>query len=157
MPGTAASGDAIDPLVLTVRFAVALGLGVLLGLERERSKTVEGFAGVRTFGLFALAGGVGAFLEAHLGESWLALALFAAVAALVVVSYAVTAQRGEVGVTTEISALLAFLLGFLCVSGHLVIATGLAVASGAVLSLKEWLHQLAKFSPEISTTISQIL
>jgi uncharacterized membrane protein (DUF4010 family) len=143
MPGTAASGDAIDPLVLTVRFAVALGLGVLLGLERERSKTVEGFAGVRTFGLFALAGGVGAFLEAHLGESWLALALFAAVAALVVVSYAVTAQRGEVGVTTEISALLAFLLGFLCVSGHLVIATGLAVASGAVLSLKEWLHQLA--------------
>jgi len=135
--------EALDPLPLTVRFAAALGLGVLLGLERERAKRVEGFAGVRTFGLIALSGGVGAFLDAHLGEPWLALALFAAIAALVVASYAVTAQRGEVGVTTETSALLAFLLGFLCVSGHVVVATGLAVASGGVLSLKEWLHQLA--------------
>lgn len=116
---------------------------MLLGLERERAKTLEGFAGVRTFGLFALAGGVAAFLEDTLGLPSLALALFVAVAALVVVSYAVTAQRGEVGITTEVSALLAFLLGFLCVSGHVAIATGLAVASGGVLSLKEWLHQLA--------------
>ncbi|HTO69110.1 MAG TPA: DUF4010 domain-containing protein [Myxococcota bacterium] len=147
--------QSLDPLALTVRFAAALGLGVLLGLERERAKTAEGFAGVRTFGLFSLAGGLAAFLQGALAAPWLALALFVAVAALVVVSYAVTAERGAYGVTTEVSALLAFLLGFLCVSGHVVVATGLAVASGAVLSLKEWLHGLARHieSADVEATL----
>jgi uncharacterized membrane protein (DUF4010 family) len=134
---------AIDPLALTLRFGVALALGVLLGLERERTKSAVGFAGVRTLGLFALTGGVAALLDVSLGRPWLALAVFAACAALVVASYAVTAQRGELGVTTEISALLAFLLGFLCVSDRILMATSLAVASGGVLALKQWLHQLA--------------
>ena len=132
-----------SPLTLALRFGAALGLGVLLGLERERTKTEISFAGVRTFGLFALAGAVAAFIDTRLEHPWLALAVFGAAAALIVVSYAVTAQRGELGVTTEISALLAFLLGFLCVSGYVVGATGLAVASAAVLALKEWLHRLA--------------
>ncbi len=135
--------SSIDPLATALRFAAALALGVLLGLERERTRTQSTFAGVRTFGLLALAGAVAAFLDGSLGRPWLALAVFAAVAALVVVSYAVTAQRGELGVTTEVSALLAFLLGFLCVSGHVMAAAGLAVASGAVLALKDWLHGLA--------------
>jgi uncharacterized membrane protein (DUF4010 family) len=55
----------------------------------------------------------------------------------------VTAQRGELGITTEVSALLSFLLGFLCVHGYIAGAAGLAVASGAVLALKQWLHRLA--------------
>ncbi|MCC6764559.1 MAG: MgtC/SapB family protein [Deltaproteobacteria bacterium] len=133
----------LDPLALALRFGVALALGVLLGLERERSKTPTGFAGVRTFGLFSVTGAVAAFLDAALDRPWLALGLFAAVAALVVVSYAVSAQRGELGITTEVSALLAFLMGYLCVAGHPMIAAGLAVASGGVLALKEWLHRLA--------------
>ena len=132
-----------DPLAIALRFAAALGLGVLIGLERERAKTEASFAGVRTFGLLALSGGVAAYLDAVLGQTWLALGVFVATAALVVVSYAVTAQRGELGVTTEISALLAFLLGFLCVHDHVLTAAGLAVASGGVLALKEWLHRLA--------------
>ncbi|MCC6847542.1 MAG: MgtC/SapB family protein [Deltaproteobacteria bacterium] len=135
--------DTLDPLVLALRFGAALGLGVLLGLERERSKTPAGFAGVRTFGLFAVTGAVAAFLDAALDRPWLALGLFAAVAALVVVSYAVSARRGELGITTEVSALLAFLMGYLCVAGHPMLAAGLAVASGGVLALKEWLHRLA--------------
>jgi uncharacterized membrane protein (DUF4010 family) len=135
---------AIDPLATAIRFAAALGLGVLLGLERERTKPAASFAGVRTFGLISLAGGVAAFLDARLDRPWLALAVFAAVAALVVVSYVMTSQRGEFGITTEISALLAFLLGFLCVSGYVVPAAGLGVLSGSVLALKEWLHRLAR-------------
>ena len=132
-----------DPLVLALRFGAALGLGVLLGLERERSKTSTGFAGVRTFGLFALTGAVAAFLDGPLARPALAVGLFAAVAALVVVSYVVSAQRGELGLTTEVSALLAFLVGFLCVAGDVVLAAGLAVASGGVLALKDWLHRVA--------------
>jgi uncharacterized membrane protein (DUF4010 family) len=134
---------ASDPLILALRFAAALGLGVLLGMERERSRTETSFAGVRTFGLLALAGGIAAYVDASLGRPWLALAVFAALAGLVIVSYAATSQRGVFGITTEVSALLAFLLGFLCVRGHVTLAAGLAVASGAVLALKQWLHQLS--------------
>jgi uncharacterized membrane protein (DUF4010 family) len=135
---------ALDPLLQAMRFAAALGLGVLLGLERERAKTEATFAGVRTFGLLALAGAIAAFVDGALDRPWLALAVFAAVAALVVVSYAVTAQQGEFGITTEMSALLAFLIGFLCVHGHVATAAGLAVASGAMLALKDWLHGLSR-------------
>lgn len=135
---------ALDPLAFALRFAAALGLGVLLGLERERAKQREpSFAGVRTFGLFALAGGVAGFLDIALARPWLALAVFVATAGLILVSYAITARRGELGMTTEVSALLAVLLGYLCVCGYVAAAVGLAVASGTVLALKEWLHHLA--------------
>jgi len=135
---------AIDPLMQALRFAAALGLGVLLGLERERTKTPTTFAGVRTFGLLALAGSIAAFLDAALDRPWLALAVFAAVAALVVTSYTLTAREGDFGITTEVSALLAFLIGFLCLRGEVGIAAGLAVASGAILALKDWLHALSR-------------
>jgi uncharacterized membrane protein (DUF4010 family) len=134
-----------DHLGLALRFAAALGLGMLLGLERERSKPATGgFAGVRTFSLISLAGGVAAHLDLVLGQEWLALGVFAAIAGIVLRSYAVTAWRGDLGSTTEISALLAFLLGFLCVRDEVPLAAGLAVASAAVLALKEWLHRLAQ-------------
>lgn len=134
----------MDDLDLALRFGSALGLGVLLGLERERTKSAEhSFAGVRTIGLIALAGALGAYFDDMLGVPWLSLLLFAGVALLVVVSYAVTAARGELGITTEMTALLAFLLGWLCMRDQIALAGGLAVASALVLALKDWLHRLA--------------
>jgi uncharacterized membrane protein (DUF4010 family) len=133
-----------DPLVLALRFAAALGLGVLIGLERERTQPETRFAGVRTFGLISLAGGIAAYFDEALARPVLGLALFAAVAALVVVSAVTTARQGDIGITTEVSALIGFLLGFLCVGGNVPLAAGLAVASGGVLALKEWLHGLAR-------------
>ena len=79
--------------------------------------------------LITLFGAVAAFLQAQLGQDGLALAIFAAIAALVVVSYAVTAARGEVGMTTEVTALLAFVLGGLCGWGEEGIASAAAVAA----------------------------
>jgi uncharacterized membrane protein (DUF4010 family) len=134
-----------DPLALALRFAAALGLGVLIGLERERTQKPEGgFAGVRTFGLISLAGAMAAHLDVALARPALGLALFVAVAALVVVSAVVSARQGDIGITTEVSALLAFVLGFLCVDGNVPLAAGLAVASGGILALKQWLHGLAR-------------
>ena len=129
---------------LALRFAVAIGLGMLLGLERERSKVEDGGAGVRTFALIALSGALAGHLGQSLGLDWLALALFVAIAALIVGMYVVTAPRGDSGITTEVSALLAFLLGLLCVQGQLQLASWIAVAMALLLALKNWLHQLAK-------------
>ena len=137
--------EAAEPLTIALRFAAALGLGVLLGLERERRKDeATDFAGVRTIGLIALAGGIAAHFERALDEPWLALATFAAIATLVCVSYAASAARGKLGITAELSAILAFLVGYLCVRGQVVLAAALAVASGGILALKEWLHGLAQ-------------
>ncbi len=134
----------MDPLDLALRFGSALALGVLLGLERERSKLREqSFAGVRTISLIALAGALAAYFDATLGLPWLALLAFASVALLVVVSYGVTALRGNLGITTEVTALVAFMLGWLCMRDQIGLAAGLAVASALVLALKEWLHRLA--------------
>lgn len=128
---------------LALRFAVAIGLGVLLGLERERTKGEDGGAGVRTFALIALSGAIAGYLGANLGLDWLALAMFVAVAALIIGMYVITARRGDTGITTEVSALLAFLLGLLCAHGQLQLASWVAVAMALLLALKDWLHQLA--------------
>ena len=132
-------------LDLALRFGAALGLGLLLGLERERKHDAELlFGGVRTFALIALLGAVGAFLERDLNEGWLVLAAFVAVSALVVVSYITTAARGEVGLTTEISALLAFIVGVLCGSDRAGVASVVTVVCLLLLTLKDYLHRLAR-------------
>lgn len=133
-------------LPLAFRIAVAVGLGMLLGLERQRSQVREEalFGGVRTFALIAQLGAITAFLQDTLDLSWLVAVAFAAVALLVIVSYAITAQRGDVGITTEVTALLTFLLGPLCVWGHVGLAAALAVTGTLLLSLRDWLHRLAE-------------
>ena len=128
---------------LAISFSVAIGLGALLGLERERTKAGDGGAGVRTFALIALSGAVAGYLDKSLGlDNW-ALAMFVAVAALIVGMYVVTGMRGDTGITTEVSALLAFLLGLLCAHGRLQVASWIAVAMALLLALKQWLHHLA--------------
>ncbi len=128
---------------LALRFVVSIGLGVLLGLERERTKGEEGGAGVRTFALIALSGAIAGYVGESLGLTWLALAMFIAIALLVVVMYVVTAVRGDTGITTEVSALLAFILGLLCAHGQLQLASWVAVAMALLLALKDWLHRFA--------------
>ena len=132
-------------LDLALRFGAAFGLGLLLGLERERKRDAEMlFGGVRTFALIALLGAVGAFLERELNQGWLVLAAFLAVSALVVVSYAMTAARGELGITTEITALLAFIVGALCGWDNVAVASVATVVCLLLLTLKDYLHRLAR-------------
>jgi len=132
-------------LDLALRFGAALGLGLLLGLERERKRDAElMFGGVRTFALIALLGAVGAFMEHELRQGWLILAVFVALSALVIVSYATTAARGELGITTEVTALLAFVVGALCGWDKVGVASVATVVCLLLLTLKDFLHGLAR-------------
>ena len=72
------------------------------------------------------------------------LAAFVAVSALVVVSYAMTAARGELGITTEITALLAFIVGALCGWDKVAVASVATVVCLLLLTLKDYLHRLAR-------------
>jgi len=132
------------------RLAVALALGLLIGIERgwhERT-TAEGHrvAGVRTFGLISLLGAIWALMAEELGEVILALA-FLAFAGLVIAAHILDARSDrDYGITTAVAALLTFALGAIAARGHLSIAAATAVIAATLLGLKpvlhHWLEQL---------------
>lgn len=127
------------------QFGAALGLGILIGLERERTRGEQRtFAGVRTFALVALLGAISVYAGEQLEHSWIVGLVFLAVTALVVAAYHVVARDGDIGATTEVSVLITFFVGALCVWDRVEIAGAVAVAAMLLLALKGWLHSLAK-------------
>jgi uncharacterized membrane protein (DUF4010 family) len=120
---------------------IALSLGLLLGLERQRSKHGEAFAGIRTFPLFALSGFFGG-LAAQKGVPLALPAILLAVAAFGLVSY-LRAAEPDAGVTTEMSGLVAAVLGAVVAWGEVTLAASAAVVVTLLLTLKAPLHRVA--------------
>jgi len=127
------------------QLGAALGLGMLIGLERERTRGDEQtFAGVRTFSLVALFGATSVHASELSGLPWIVGLVFLAVLAVVVTSYQVTARANKIGATTEISVLITFFVGCLCSWGEVGIAGAISVVVMLLLALKGWLHDLAR-------------
>jgi len=120
---------------------IALSLGLLLGLERQRSKHGEAFAGIRTFPLFALCGFFGG-LAAQKGVPLALPAILLAVAAFGLASY-LRAAEPDAGVTTEMSGLLTAVLGAVVAWGEVTVAASAAVVVTLLLTLKAPLHRVA--------------
>lgn len=124
------------------RLAVALGIGLLAGLERGWSRRAEPegrrVAGLRTFGLIGLLGGVCALLARALSP-WILAASFAGLAGLFIASHLRSAPRDR-GLTTEVAALLVFALGALAALGLELEAAMAAVVMTALLGFKPLLH-----------------
>jgi uncharacterized membrane protein (DUF4010 family) len=97
-------------------------------------------AGVRTFALFALLGGATAYLAPAF--PWLFSASLLVLGALVVAGYHGGLQRrsGDVGLTSEISSVITFLLGAMAVTGQVTIAGACGVVVTSLLALKRTLH-----------------
>lgn len=123
--------------------AVAVMIGLLLGLERERSRDTgeQRFAGIRTFPLFSAAGFAGG-LAALSGAPWVLPAVLLAIGGLAVVSY-LREPAGQAGVTTEMAALLTALMGALVAFGQVAVAVGLTLVAALLLTLKAPLHRVA--------------
>lgn len=139
-----------------VRFGLALVIGLLIGIQREYSFSGgdgdgDGglFAGVRTFGLIALVGATSAYLADLLDSVAPLIVLLVIVGALLTVTYFVDAWGGDVGLTTEMAALLVLLAGVLAYQGQTTAAGGIGVATAVVLSLKfEARRFVTALSPE---------
>jgi uncharacterized membrane protein (DUF4010 family) len=139
-------GDQLDLLVFR-NFAIALAIGALVGLEREKKKELEGDIGVgglRTFILIAMTGAVGGWMSQVVGSPWILVAALLAVAAGVVAGYVVQGLRNPrfYGMTTEVAAVVVCLLGSACMLGYPEVAIALGIATSAVLAFKEPLHRL---------------
>ncbi len=123
---------------------IASLIGFMIGLERERKRerAFSLFAGVRTFTLIALFGSLTALLLEPVGI-WPLVTGFLSLAVLVALGYWRESSKEKVGGTTQVAALVAFLLGVLAGQGDQIPALAGAVIATGVLSLREELHELA--------------
>jgi uncharacterized membrane protein (DUF4010 family) len=127
-------------------FAIAILLGALIGIEREKRKSEEDdtghIAGLRTFTLLALLGAVAGWLTRELSSPWILAAAVLVVGALVTAGYFVNAKPDPdaKGLTTEVAAPVVFLLGAMVMLGDQELAIGLGVVTAAVLAYKQPLH-----------------
>jgi uncharacterized membrane protein (DUF4010 family) len=143
--------DPASPYLLLRNFLIALLIGALVGVEREKHKAASQgltFGGLRTFILFAEAGAVAAWLSVERDMPSLFVATVVAVAAVVTIAYVlesrINANPDALGLTTELAAITVCLLGGAVMYGHAEIAVGLAIATSAVLAFKQPLHQLVE-------------
>ncbi len=128
------------------RIGVALLVGLLIGLDRERAelrKAREVFAGIRTFPLIALAGCVPMLVIDTVGP-WLVVAAFLAVSAVAIIAYRAGVVEGHIGSTTEAAGIATFLLGVLAGAGQLLVAGAAGIVVATLLVAKPRLEGLSR-------------
>ncbi|MET0535338.1 MAG: MgtC/SapB family protein [Steroidobacter sp.] len=124
-----------------INLGVALAIGLLIGIERERSKgdgPQRATAGLRTFALTSLAGALGM----SIGGVPVFIAAGAIVGVLVAVGY-LRAHENDPGLTTEIAMVVTFLLGGLAVHQPR-LAAALAVIVAILLAFRTTAHNWVK-------------
>jgi uncharacterized membrane protein (DUF4010 family) len=126
-------------LELFQKFGMALAIGLLIGVERERQKAGS-FAGIRTFALITLTGCATAMLES-MSVNWLFAVGFLAITALSFRAFHTSDTQH--GITTQVSAILAYLLGGMVWWGLAPFASAIAVVMVLLLAAKEPLERLA--------------
>jgi len=134
-----------DELQILIHLLSALAVGLLIGIERGWSgrQEEEGarVAGLRTFSLIGLLGGVFAEISKQAGE-WVLIAGFIAAAAMIIVGHIQEARKsGDIGTTTAFSMMLTFALAAWAAMGQYVYALGTTVVVVALLGMKPVLHR----------------
>lgn len=125
----------------------SLAAGLLIGTERgwygRKEDEGDRIAGIRTFSLTGLLGGILASLSAYTGE-WILAVAFLGLSGLLITSYVYekkVLREEDIGITTEIALLITFALGTWAGFGHQLEAVISAVAVMAILSMKPVLHK----------------
>lgn len=127
------------PVILNL--AVALGIGLLIGVERERRKgegPSRSSAGIRTFTIASLAGAASFVVggTALLASAIVAVTLFSAAGYWL-------GHGDDPGLTTELALVLTTILGGLSIQQP-ALASGLAVTVAVVLTVRSPLHRFVR-------------
>ncbi|SHN02887.1 Uncharacterized membrane protein, DUF4010 family [Fibrobacter sp. UWR3] len=139
------------------RLAAAIGIGLIIGLQREHTYSDQSDrhpAGVRSFTLVGLAGAMTALLSGEMGGVAPFVTGFVIIGMLLVashISFAIAHKPqegrplvGSDGVTTSVAVLVVYLLGALSMYGRLLESCVVVVVMLWVLSAKEQLHAFAQ-------------
>jgi uncharacterized membrane protein (DUF4010 family) len=134
----------MDQEELFRRLAVALAIGLLIGLERGWQTRTESdhqrTAGLRTFALTGLLGGICGLLSVASSPIVLAAGLLALTGALTSFSYLEARADKNFSVTGVVAGILTFALGAYAALGNETVAVAAAVAMAILLALREPLH-----------------
>jgi uncharacterized membrane protein (DUF4010 family) len=130
-------------IVVFQQLAVSLSLGLLLGLERERKG--PSIAGIRTFPIISLFGTVCAQVGQVFG-GWVVAAGLLALTAVIVPANLIEVKKGNIdpGTTTEVAALLLYVVGALIAIGYFAAALVIAGVLAVLLHSKRPLHNFAR-------------
>jgi uncharacterized membrane protein (DUF4010 family) len=126
---------------------IALGIGLLVGLQKERAESP--LAGLKTFALVSVFGAVSAILAAQMGP-WILAAGLLAVTAMLVTGNVIMMKKGDLnpGQTTEVAMVLTYLVGALVVTGPREVAIVLGATVAMLLHLREelksWVAKLSR-------------
>jgi uncharacterized membrane protein (DUF4010 family) len=134
---------ATDALDLALTFGIAIAIGLLLGLERERRP--EAKAGLRTFALASLLGAVCALLSERSGAGWILAAGLLVVGLMTSAAYLRDrGQEADPGTTTVVAISIAYALGAMVWYGHTTEAVMLAIVTTILLYFKTELEGVSR-------------
>jgi uncharacterized membrane protein (DUF4010 family) len=130
--------------LLFEQFAIALSLGLLVGLQRERTESV--IAGLRTFPLITLLGTMAAALDTSRdAQGWIIAAGFLSIVAVVAVTnmHRLRLTAADFGMTTEVAILMMYAVGAYLVIGSRVVGVAAGATVAILLQFKPELHGIA--------------
>lgn len=123
---------------------IALAIGLLIGLERgwrtrDRDEGMR-VAGLRTYGLISLLGGLSGILAQQI-DAFLMGFVFLGLTSVLLIAYSKSLDKfGDFSITSIIASLITFTLGALTVFGHITLASASAVVITSLLGFKPLLH-----------------
>ena len=124
-------------------FATALGIGLLVGLERERRP--DSAAGLRTFALVSMLGCLFALLGEKAGGPWMLIAGLLVIAGTMVASNFSSRQEEQYrGFTTEAAIVATYALGAAVWFGYATLAVMLAITMTVLLYFKAELRKISQ-------------
>src|SRR5574340_824233 len=133
-------GNGLESLPL---FLTSLAIGLLIGLERERSPAAR--AGLRTFALVALFGTLSAMLSARTDAPWVLAGGLLIVGLMIIAAYfTLPTEERDPGTTTEAALLVCYSLGAMVWYGYSTLAIMLAIVTTSLLYFKPELHGMTQ-------------
>lgn len=144
------------------KLGIALALGLLVGLQRERARSRV--AGIRTFALITLSGALASLLAQEYQEygGWIiaagVLALAILLAGINLIRVPGRGRDRDLGLTTEVAALVMFGVGAYVVVGHNAAAVIVGGAVALLLHFKAPMHAfVAKIGEKDVTAIMRFV
>ncbi len=129
-------------LEILIKVLISTALGLIIGLERERRAKSEAFIGIRTTPLIAILGTLSSFIYENYW-SGIFIFSFGALIIFTVINYFKEFEK-DVGITTEVTLIIAFIIGVLVYYNHIYISIFITLLTTTLLALKPILEKFAK-------------
>lgn len=139
-------------LILLEKFIISMVLGGLIGLEREKKivsrkkgKSIrqKGFGGIRTFILISLLGSFSTYAGQTISGVFHIVGFIIFGVLLAESYFYYSFKLGKGGMTSEIGAIIAYLIGVTCLTADIKLPIAIGIITTMILSLKKRLHRFA--------------